>query len=240
MRNRFCPKAWLAAFVLSLSLVWGLTLAATQVYAAPEAPVLNLLIEDPARQLDGSYKEEISSINDQLASAGYRFSLVILPEQGEQPLDTTARQAFSKWKLGEKDILLACALREHKFCFVVGDTAAGYLTPDAQNELINNVLIPLLAKNRPGEGIVAAVQLTAQLIAKPEGLKLHMNLVEAAQPRGFLSYLSAAMPYVMIGLGVLFLFYVNYKRRKLERLQEQKLLTREEEEEIEREEEHNR
>jgi uncharacterized protein len=160
------------------SVVLAATPVSTDTSAAPALPEKPQgFVTDLAGVIDAAAKARLERILTELEQkTGAEIAVVTVPTTEPEPIFDYAMQIAERWKPGAADkdngVVFLVAVQDRKMQILTGYGVEGALPDGRVGEIRDRVLRPAFRANRYGEGILAATQEMAGLIAADAGVTL--------------------------------------------------------------------
>jgi uncharacterized protein len=164
---------------LSVTLLLAGVALAAAASAQPLAPIppLSGPVVDRAGLLSPSQSGRIDTLARELQSkTGAQLAVLTVESTAPEEIFDYGMRVAESWKLGsrEKDdgLLLVVASRDRKLRFFTGYGLEGMLPDGRLGRILDEHALPELRRGAPGEGIVAALEAAAGVIAAAAGVEL--------------------------------------------------------------------
>lgn len=174
-------------FALVLGLVLGLAADARTEGAAPAIPPKPAgYVTDLANVIDPGTRARIERIVTELQQkTGSEIAVVTVPTTGDEDVFDYAMQIAERWKPGAADkdngVVFLVSVNDRKMYILTGYGVEGPLPDGRIGEIRDRILRPAFRANQYSQGILAATQEIAGLIAADADVKLEG--VPKPQPR---------------------------------------------------------
>lgn len=177
-------------------------------------------VNDFADIIDRVSKEKINLIIDELEKkTGAEIAIVTLASLENENIEDFANRLFEKWGIGKKGknngVLILVAFKEKKIRIEIGYGIEGII-PDAKaGRIIREIMSPLFREGKFGEGILNAVYVISQEIAKDAGVELNVekrkiiyakNKLSTSDIITFLVFIIFVLPVIIRNPWLLLLF----------------------------------
>lgn len=204
-RRRLAP---LVAFVAALVAAVVLLVGGSALAFVP--PPIEGHVTDKAFKLDGQDDRILERKLEGIRQAtGNEIAFLLIPSVGDETIEDIAFTTFNTWKLGQKGVdngvLVVIAPGERKVRIETGKGAGGALTDLQSNDIIRNVIGPLLKQDRFRDAIAAGADAIDKALTKG-GV--------AGTPGGTARPRSQVPAPVAIALGIAALFFFFWLARK--------------------------
>ena len=148
----------LVAFVVALATAAVLLLGGAALAFVP--PAIEGHVTDKAFKLDGQDDRVLERQLEGIRQAsGHEIAFLLVPSLDGETIDDIAFTTFNTWKLGQKGadngVLVVIVPGDRKVRIETGKGAGGALTDLQANDIIRNVIGPLLKQDRFREAIAA-------------------------------------------------------------------------------------
>jgi uncharacterized protein len=147
--------------------------------AAAERPIPKPrgLVNDFANIIPSAYRQKIAAVAGELfQKTQIPIVVVTMPDIGGAEYNEYANRLYSTWGIGkkgeDKGVLIFVTVKERKMRIETGYGVEGMLPDGLVGEIRDRYMIPLLKKDRYGEGLLNGTLAVAQVIAKASGVKL--------------------------------------------------------------------
>jgi len=142
-------------------------------YVSPGAP--KGFVNDYAMLLAGEERNSIEQLlKDIEKSSLVEFVVVIIPQLGDETIETYAIKLFEEWGIGKKGadngILLLISHEDRKLRIEVGYGLEGIITDAFSARLIQTVLAPAFAQGKYADGIIEVVMRISTVVVDPSGV----------------------------------------------------------------------
>lgn len=133
-------------------------------------------VNDFAGILDNQAKQELTLVLTELKQkTNVEISVVSVSDLQGLDRDSFATELYKTWKIGshqDEGVLILLATEDREIKVEVGYGSEGYLTDGTVGQLLDEYVIPSLAKNNFGEGFFRAGIVFASFIAQSKGVEL--------------------------------------------------------------------
>jgi uncharacterized protein len=185
-------------------------------------------VNDFAGIIDNVSKEKINLIIDELErKTGAEIAVVTLTSLEDENIEDFANRLFEKWGIGKKGknngVLILVAFKEKKIRIETGYGIEGII-PDAKaGRIIREIMAPLFQEGKFGEGILNAVYMISQEIAKDAGVQLNVekrniiyrnNKLKISDIITFLVFIIFVLPVIIRNPWLLLLFLSSGSGRR--------------------------
>lgn len=180
-------------------------------------------VNDFANIIDTISEEKINLIIDELErKTSAEIAVVTLDSLEDENIEDFANRLFEKWGIGKKGknngVLILVAFKEKKIRIETGYGIEGII-PDAKaGRIIREIMAPLFREGKFGEGILNAVYVISQEIAKDAGVELNVekrNIIYAKNKLStsdiitFLVFVIFILPVIIRNPWLLLLFFLS-------------------------------
>lgn len=209
---------WLLGFLACLG--------AEKVWTPSEMPNVQVAdrreyISDPSGALGASTTAEV---NERLAAlrkaTTAEVAVAIVPDIGDEPIETWSEQLFTRWGIGKKDkdngVLLVIALAQHKARIQTGYGAEGALPDISCANIISEAIVPNMREGNLDGAVNSATELIAGALSDP-AVAEELRSREPDNYSGVSETLSADVfwNFIKIVAGVLLLMEIIWFSRDL-------------------------
>ena len=162
---------------LSIALILFLLLPLVSAQAERPFPKPKGLVNDFANVIPSSYEQKIQAITSELLrKTGTPVVVVTLPDIGGAEYNDYANRLYKAWGIGkkgeDKGVLIFVTVKERKMRIETGYGVEGILPDGLVGEIRDQYMVPLLKKNKFGEGLLNGTIAVARIIAKDSGVGL--------------------------------------------------------------------
>ncbi|MBE3555204.1 MAG: TPM domain-containing protein, partial [Thermicanus sp.] len=149
-------------------------------YASPiPHPIGDIYVQDFAHLLSAEEKENLIRLGREVEDRTKAQVAVLTVSSLEgMTIEDFALQAFRAYQLGDKElnngVLLVIAMNERKVRIEVGYGLEGALPDGKVGRILDEVTLPSLKENLPGQAIVKTYQVLVREVANEYGVKIQV------------------------------------------------------------------